>query len=308
MKLSSQNIKSIAFSAFVGIASALSFENTAPLLISNAAFYDTVKFKSMDSIANVKDLLSTLSDEFCFKHPNERLFYLRVPGLGAGEIPSELINIANVATEHVVYDIPSSELFIGKSCSQVQILNMKDIDGSYNLDEHTNVAVIDFVNAAELYKTIDQLTAQFNVENVIIQGLPSFETPGNSWFDKSQQQLQNLLKSNSKKREELDYGRIEQELNETFEEVNELLNDELVEIYEKTNIESKSTLSHSNKKIVIGDSLFDKYSFFTNGIWMCTIVFLFLTWLLSMALSWLSSLQVSYGAFDKPFDFEKKMQ
>lgn len=56
------------------------------------------------------------------------------------------------------------------------------------------------------------------------------------------------------------------------------------------------------------NSLFDKYSYFSTGLWMGLIVSGFLIWVLALALSWISNLEVSYKSFEKSVDFEKKTQ
>ncbi|CAH2446588.1 V0 sector of the vacuolar ATPase assembly protein 1 [Komagataella phaffii CBS 7435] len=66
-------------------------------------------------------------------------------------------------------------------------------------------------------------------------------------------------------------------------------------------------LPTSNSTIGSGSAM-DKYTFFTPGIWMTTIVSLFLAWVFSVALNWVSSLQISYKAFEKQVNPQKKTQ
>ncbi|ANZ74354.1 BA75_01121T0 [Komagataella pastoris] len=66
-------------------------------------------------------------------------------------------------------------------------------------------------------------------------------------------------------------------------------------------------LPTSNRTIGSGSAM-DKYTFFTAGIWMTTIVSLFLVWIFSIALNWVSSLQISYKAFEKQVNPQKKTQ
>ena len=50
-----------------------------------------------------------------------------------------------------------------------------------------------------------------------------------------------------------------------------------------------------------------KISIFTSGIWSGIIISGFLLVILYNALSWLSSLEITYASFEKQIDFDKKM-
>lgn len=64
-----------------------------------------------------------------------------------------------------------------------------------------------------------------------------------------------------------------------------------------------NTLSNST-----ANSLFTKYQFFTPGIWSCLIVSGLLISVLYIALTWISSIEITYGAFEKQVDFAKKTE
>lgn len=55
-------------------------------------------------------------------------------------------------------------------------------------------------------------------------------------------------------------------------------------------------------------NLFTNYGFFTPGIWMCLIISGFLVSIMYVVMSWMTSLEISYKAFDKQIDFEKKTE
>jgi hypothetical protein len=55
-------------------------------------------------------------------------------------------------------------------------------------------------------------------------------------------------------------------------------------------------------------SLFDRYQFFSSGIFMALLASIFMLWVLFSALGWLASLQVSYLAFAPPTNIAKKVQ
>lgn len=63
---------------------------------------------------------------------------------------------------------------------------------------------------------------------------------------------------------------------------------------------------HFNAVPVEGKSLFETYQFFSNGVLLATFVSLFLVYVTLQGLSWLSSLQISYRALERPTDVSKK--
>lgn len=55
-------------------------------------------------------------------------------------------------------------------------------------------------------------------------------------------------------------------------------------------------------------NLFQTYQFFTPGVWLALIVSVFLIYVASTAVSWITSIQLSYRAFEKQIEFEKKTE
>lgn len=55
-------------------------------------------------------------------------------------------------------------------------------------------------------------------------------------------------------------------------------------------------------------SLFTTYQFFSSGIFMGLIVSFFLLFILYMALTWMTTIQISYKSFDKQVDHDKKTE
>ena len=291
-------------------SSASSFANTSPLLIvSDNDINNDLQLNNKIEIFNkIDNSINSLTKNIC-NNNNENdndnsILYLRIHGLKESDLDnSQFIsnfnnnnnnNNNNIITlsNNVVYDNENNNnyLNIHQSCGSI---NQLDI---YNINEINTI--INNINDASF---------------IIIQGLPNTHIKSfNS--NKESEKVLHYSKSSHKREEEINYQEIESQLEESFNSINELFNEDLdhdtVSIYSKSksNSESKSKSSTSTPVKVINGSLFDKYSFFTNGIWMCTIVFLFLAWIVTVALSWLNSMQISYGSFDKPFDFEKKLQ
>jgi hypothetical protein len=313
-------IGSILFSSVLtSLVSASSFENTAPLLISSSFLdvTDKLNFKDIDTIANTNDKIQQFMGQICKEHSDSHILYLKIHDLDESDITSEFIKALdndnyNVGSNHVVYKSDEDTKYLppGNLCSSSIILNIKSVDDNVNWAELSSpLTLVELYNDDKLYGNLKKILPAFNNDNIIIQGLPTFKEPLDSILSQASLKINNLLNKNSNKREEdVDYDAIEEEFKQSFEEVNELLDDEIVSIYSDVEeSQSKVSSGKSNTKTIDG-SLFDKYAFFSNGIWMGTIVFLFLAWLLSIALSWLNSLKISYAAFDKPFDFEKKLQ
>ncbi|CAN3373672.1 hypothetical protein DIURU_005475 [Diutina rugosa] len=63
-----------------------------------------------------------------------------------------------------------------------------------------------------------------------------------------------------------------------------------------------------DSKVDLGSGLFSEYQFFTPGLLTITFVVLFLVFVLFNAVSWLSSIQITYAAFEKQVDIDKKTE
>lgn len=319
MKFKSMRSPLLIVSALSGLSSAASFENTAPLLISSSALASReVSFRDIETIQKTSEKVKQITDSICLNSPEQSITYVRFHGLDESDITQEFVEQYSLSTvsDHVVYRTVEDAVdnIMGEECSGAIIASQSD-DSWVEVMKDVNFQVKVF----EIYKDSakDDLNKilQFSDESkVIIQGLPTFVNPSDAVLNQASLKLNHSLNrkkiNNNSKREDIDYEEVERELQESFEEVNELLEDQLAEIYEKSDINAYTSGPQTNTKkhIVVDGSLFDKYGFFSTGIWMGTIVLLFLAWLLSIALGWLNSMQISYGAFEKPFDFEKKLQ
>lgn len=304
-----------------------SFGNTAPLLVSSSK-YDKRACKYIQSVTAAADSILSLTEDICLHQEDnddlEKLLYLRIHGLDNNDINKEFINYFDVDSKlhmlsnHIVYKENQDNAFIiSPSCGDALTINTKNDESDEDwinalLASKSNVNIINFYKSPNLAESLSKLSMVFSAQNFIIQGLPLFESP-DSLLDSAALKLKYFL-GNQKRHnqeeevQEMDYESIGKELEEAFEEVNSLLEEETVTIY-KSNDDIKDQYSSSSGKPIIADgSLFDRYGFFSSGIWMGTIVSLFIFWLLSVSLSWLGSMQISYRAFDKPVNVEKKMQ
>ncbi|KAA8914439.1 hypothetical protein TRICI_002882 [Trichomonascus ciferrii] len=72
--------------------------------------------------------------------------------------------------------------------------------------------------------------------------------------------------------------------------------------------QEETTVQETANFNLTGDSLFENYKFFSPGIFMGTLVAIFLLLILSQAVSWLSDLQVSYKSFEGKRESQSKQQ
>lgn len=94
---------------------------------------------------------------------------------------------------------------------------------------------------------------------------------------------------------------IEQEIERDFEVAESLASEESdpVSIFD-------TDKQNKNGTVVKHDNLFTKYQFFTSGIWSGIIISGFLLVILYNALSWLSSLEITYASFENKLILIKK--
>lgn len=81
---------------------------------------------------------------------------------------------------------------------------------------------------------------------------------------------------------------------------------ELLDDDDDLDTSSSQSFISAKKDKQIQKSLFTEYQFFTPGIWSCILISFFLLAILYNALIWVSSIEISYGAFEKQVDYEKK--
>ena len=142
-------------------------------------------------------------------------------------------------------------------------------------------------------------------DNVIVQTIPSFKTKGS--LDNIKEKVYDLYNDEDiiiekRSQEEDDEARIEEEIEQDFKEAESLASEETNPV----NILDTDKDKPNNGTIIKHDNLFTKYQFFTPGIWSGIIVSLFLLTILYGALSWLTSLEITYSSFEKQVDYDKK--
>lgn len=270
------------------------FHNGAPLLVSSPVFKH-VESSYILSSANANTQIAKLSDGICSK---DNLLLVRIHGLSNDDLTDEFVSVfgneLEIMSNNVIYPNNSFDVKfdISESCSMI------DIGAIENEEQWLEVITqypsessqsIDLTSDENLMDKLDKLSILHSDKNIIIQGVPS--------------KTNDAIKQKRTGDYDVTVESIEKTIREAFEEVEGIIDDNKSE-----STIAKTEETFSTEKTVIEGGLFAKYTFFTPGIWMGTIVSLIVFFLVSTALSWLSSMQISYKAFDKPFDFEKKFQ
>ncbi|KAG7890268.1 hypothetical protein KL935_004171 [Ogataea polymorpha] len=298
-------MKGLLLFGFLGIVQA--FKNTAPLIVSGPHFNADFEYLIPSSrLAEVTELTETT----CTSRPQENIIYLQVEGLSKRNLDRDLLsNLPDpaIVAPHVLYNSAEEvSLAVSSKCKSTTV----DVRADDWLDQIGGQGVFVIrLDVSEL-PVLETILIGANPKTVIIQGVPRFQNTI-SFLGQAKNYVKKISQytKRSDAVDESDYAAIQEELNEAFDEINQMIGDETATIYEpeQENVNYNTGNSARSSSVVDG-SLFDKYGFFTPGLVMCTFVSLFLFFIFSIALKWLNSLQVSYKAFEKPVTFGKKTQ
>lgn len=188
-----------------------------------------------------------------------------------------------------------------------------------------NIVVVE-VDDGKDHTVAEFLQKENNPDLIIVQGKPAFKIQGQNveqnleqkeWvsgdqlhgqvgFKKDKREVKRREDSSDARNQELD--KIASKVENEFKQAESLLaeeGDSLVSILHSDK-ESTQTALLSGLKNSGGTGLFVKYLFVSSGLWMCIIVSAFLILILMAALSWMTSIEITYKAFDKQIDFDKK--
>ncbi|KAG7878713.1 hypothetical protein KL938_003856 [Ogataea parapolymorpha] len=298
-------MKGLLLFVLLGIVRA--FENTAPLVVSGPHFNADFEYLIPSSrLAEVTESTETI----CTSRPQDNIIYLQVEGLSKRNLDRDLFsNLPEPAVfaPHVLYKSAEEvSLAVSSKCKSTTV-DLRENDWLDQISRE-GVSVIR-LDVSEL-PVLEKISIGANPQMVIIQGVPRFQNTI-SFLGQAKNYVKKISQytKRSDAVDESDYAAIQEELNEAFDEINQMIGDETATIYEPEQEDvSYNTGNSASTSTVVDGSLFDKYGFFTPGLVMCTFVSLFLFFIFSIALKWLNSLQVSYKAFEKPVTFGKKTQ
>lgn len=284
----------VLFSVSIVISAVRAFSDTAPLYYfpAEAGMKGAASSSASDSapfephyIAEASDILAQIemfSRDIC--RGNGHLVVYRVHRLVASHVDS--ISIRNVHYSSVKL----TSLSFDKSCS---------VSG-----ENPQISIV------EINDDKDHSIMEFSSKHdshVLVQGIPPFHSAIQDVKDyvKEKFDIEVFHKRQvSPELESLDsvqLAELTKEVEQELEAAEELV---LLEIDAS---EIGSLKFGLNTSLVNRNSnLFTNYQFFTPGIWMCAIVSGLMIGILYVALGWISSVEISYGAFEKQVDWQKK--
>lgn len=281
------------------VASAYAFADTAPLFAVPAL--PNGEFKYITDSGKVSRALNEYTEQLCMNNA-QKLFIYRVSQWGAG-IKDALTSLPQDSTHisHVHYKSSSDlDLDLHSSCS----VEYKDRISEFAASD-ANVVVIDLDHDSNV-----KLEELLKHSNFIVQMKPKFATAltHDSYIKEFlDEKLHLKLDKRSYESEDEDLETVEsfEDLEDEFRAAEALLM--ATEDDVQATSEKKYKPKDGIKKKKKGNSnLFTEYQFFTPGVWLSIIVSLFLVFVASTAISWITSIELSYKSFEKQVDYEKK--
>lgn len=262
------------------IPTVLGFADTAP-------FYSTQELpEQFPYITRASELSLPLNSLLCGE---SKVVIYRVSNLKAG-----IKSGHGTYIKHVFYELPEDLDVINSSCGLAYYHN------NYLSDDSNQVVVVDIED--DQTHSIDEFLKSDGTI-VMVQGKPSFH--------KAEAKHENVIAGLLRKHKRNDASstedeeKIAAEVEQDFKAAESLLAQE-TEIAQATILASSEEENTAPVTKKTNSNLFTNYQFFSPGIWMGLIVSGFLLFILSNALSWVSALEISYKAFDKQVDYEKK--
>lgn len=291
----------------------LGFTDTSPFYSSKQL---EEKFPYITESSQLSETIGSLTENVC--RNDEKLIIYRVSNLLYGTNESKGTYI-----KHVHYSSASELDFeLGSSCNgeKVEYMTNKQLV----INKNIAIAVVDVEDDKQ--HTVDEFLTSADGA-VIVQGKPSFHKPESKMeglkhyiedkvYDNLNMDLDldNVLHKRAKAADEANddakFNQIMAEVEEDFKAAGSFISEEGGDLAMTIMDSSKTTLAQSEDKPpkVKTPNLFTNYSFFSSGIWMCLVISGFLISVVYVTMSWMTSLEISYKAFDKQIDFEKKTE
>lgn len=295
------------FTSLVACASsALAFSNTAAFYSSHQLVGDGLKYITKSE--HLRSAFERLTSDFCLLSPGEILTVYRVGRLSREQPDNS--DEKSTFIKHVHYQSGSDvDLPISEACS-IAYVDEFPADVS---KISANVVVVDVEDSQT--HTVGEYLGR---GKVVVQGKPGFReagTRGESLKDFIGDKL-NLDFDTIQKRD-LGDSLLDKESDALLEEAE---NDfELAELLiAAQESDARVTALSDDSKLVEGSgalkngtsrsNLFTHYQFFTPGVWLVLIVCFFLVYVCVTAVSWITSIDLSYRSFEKQVEYEKKVE
>ena len=294
----------ILLSLFACLTLIEGFKDTSPFFISEAV---NVKLPYVTPAETLAGVVNDLVEKNCARH--RKVIIYRVNNLQR-EKPGTL----GTFLKHVHYG-SSKELELEQNFA-------KEIPVKYFPNEvsegHDNMQVFIVDVEDENAHFVEEFYRKHRSELIIVQGKPSFTDPTLYHNDQEESTIHagkgktegfNNLRLRNTQETRDEHLTSQDDVEQEFREVYSLLSEaEDITVTALDPGEKPSSRPSPQTTERAKNSLFDKYTYFSTGVWMGLIVSGFLIWVLALALSWITNLEVSYKSFEKPVDFEKKTQ
>lgn len=272
------------------IGSAMAFADTAPVYAGADVFASDYIVQASDLAGQVKKF----SDNLC--SGNEKLYIYRVSGLEAAAPESEQLSYVR----HVHYDQAADLDFELSDKCQVIYGDNKGVEAG-----DANVVVVD-IDDGEKHSHAEFLRGD---AAVVVQGKPLFKTRKQTIKEKLADMnvdLDKIMKRGYESDEEEVEEALYDEIEADFRTAESLVAEEesSVTLFADVKEGEGQAAGNSTGK----SNLFTEYQFFTPGVWSSLIVSLFLLYVITTAISWVTSIETSYNAFEKQVDYEKKTE
>lgn len=292
-------MKLLSLAACAGAA--MAFADTAPLFASlDLALPNTYMVKA----AELNAAFAGLSKQFC-SASSDKLVVYRVAQLLSKKLG---LPLDAYSVKHVHYNSGSEiDLSLDSACS-VQYMSELPADIS---TISANVLVVDIDDDAQ--HTVGEFSSH---KNYIVQGKPSFHKAGarGESIKEFLNEKLHLDFNEPHKREvetlETDEAAMMAEISDDFAKAKSLISAEESDAM-VTALADDSDLamySAAAKNSTSKSNLFTNYQFFTPGVWLALIVSLFLVFVASTAVNWITSIELSYKSFEKQVEYEKKTE
>lgn len=276
------------------IGSAMAFADTAP-------FYSGINALSSDYIVQASEVASLVhehSHKLCSSSLKEKLFIYRVRNLEAKKPESDKLSYVR----HLHYDSVSDLDFPLSDKCVVKYVNSV---GSEVGDANVVVVDIDDGESHSYHEFTNGSTA------VLVQGKPMFLTRKQTLKETLEDMhldLDKIVKRGYESDEEEAEAAILEEIEADFRAAESMVAEEqsyVTAFAEEKEGDAQAAGTSSSKAT---SNLFTKYQFFTPGVFLSLIVSLFLLYVITTAVSWVTSIETSYNAFEKQVDYEKKTE
>lgn len=275
------------------IGSAWAFADTAPVYSGLGAFSSDY----IVQLSEVASLIKAYTDQICSLDNNDKLYIYRVSGLANGKPASGDMSYV----KHVHFDLAEDLDFAVSDKCLVKFGDAVGFDAG-----DANIVIVDIDDGNS--HTHEEFLR--HAGPVVVQGKPSFsvskhtikETIAGMYLD-----LDQLLKRGYESDEEVEESALFDEVEADFRAAQSMIAEEESTVTAFAGDDEgqyQAAKNSTNTK----SNLFTEYQFFTPGVWLSLIVSLFLLYVITTAVGWVTSIETSYNAFEKQVDYEKKTE